>query len=117
LYQTLLESALRRKGTLLTAVIVAACVWIGVRLPQGLADLQEKRQMIRQLNEQNAAMKVENDRRRERIHRLESSPSEQEMEIRKQLKLAHPGDTTFILPNTPPAGSADSGSATPVPQP
>jgi cell division protein FtsB len=76
-------------------------VWIGIRLPQGLADLQEKRRLIRELTEQNAAAKRENDQRRERIHRLETSPSEQEMEIREQLKLARPGETTFVLPNTP----------------
>jgi cell division protein FtsB len=103
LYHTILESALKRKGALLAAVILAVCVWIGVRLPQGLSDLQEKRALIRQLTEVNAAMKLENDRRRERIRRLETSPSEQEMEIRKQLKLVKPGETTFILPNAPAA--------------
>ena len=36
-----------------------------------------------------------------RIRRLEESPSEQEMEIRKQLKLLKPGETTFILPDGP----------------
>jgi cell division protein FtsB len=112
LYQTFLASALRRKGALLAAVILAACVWIGIRLPQGLSDLQQKRLLIRQLTEENAAMRVENDRRRERIRRLESSPSEQEMEIRKQLKLVKPGETTFILPNTPAAVSPDGKPAT-----
>jgi hypothetical protein len=113
LYQTLLESAWRWKSTLLAFMIVAACVWIGVRLPQGLAGLREKRQLIRQLNEQNAAMRLENERRKDRIHRLETSPSEQEMEIRKQLKLARPTDTTFILPNAP----SDAPSEPPPPEP
>ncbi|MGH9593957.1 MAG: FtsB family cell division protein [Bryobacteraceae bacterium] len=114
LYHTLLESARRRKSTLLTVAIVAACVWIGVRLPQGLADLREKRQLIRQLNEENATMKRENDRRREHVHRLETSPSEQEMEIRKQLKLAHPNDTTFMLPN---GATPDAPTEPPPPEP
>jgi hypothetical protein len=47
-------------------------------------------------------MARENQRRRERIRRLEESRSEQEMEIRKQLKLQRPGETTFILPDAPP---------------
>jgi cell division protein FtsB len=113
LYQTILENLWRKKNTLLAVAIVAACVWIGVRLPQGLADLQEKRRIIRQLNEENAAMKHENELRRERIRRLNTSPSEQEMEIRKQLKLARPTDTTFMLPNAPP----DAPAEPPPPEP
>ena len=44
-------------------------------------------------------MRAENDERKLRIQRLESSSSEQEVEIRKQLKLQRPGETTFILPD------------------
>lgn len=103
MYQIFLEQGWRRKGVVVAVLMVAACVWIAVRLPQGLADLQEKRRIIRELTEQNAALKLENEHRRERIQKLETSPSEQEIEIRKQLKLARPGETIFILPNTPPA--------------
>ena len=53
------------------------------------------------LEEQNAAQAAENERRRERIHRLEQNSTEQEMEIRKQLKLLRPGETTFILEDPP----------------
>ena len=42
-----------------------------------------------------------NDSRRDRIKKLESSPSEQELEIRKKLKLLRPGETSFILPEQP----------------
>jgi cell division protein FtsB len=105
LQQTLLENVWRRKGAALAVMIVAACVWVAVRLPQGLADLQEKRRIVRELSEQNAAMRLENEHRRERIHKLETSPSEQETEIRKQLKLVRPGETTFILPTPAPPPS------------
>ena len=53
------------------------------------------------MQEQNAALTREIEHRRDRIRRLEESPSEQEMEIRKQLKLLKPGETTFILPDGP----------------
>jgi len=53
------------------------------------------------LEERNAALAHENELRRERLKRLQDSPSEQEMEIRKQLKLLRPGETTFILPDAP----------------
>lgn len=78
-----------------------AYTWIAVSGPQGLQALLEKRREIRQLQEQNAAMTREIEHRRDRIRRLEESPSEQEMEIRKQLKLLKPGETTFILPDGP----------------
>jgi len=74
---------------------------MALRGPQGIQALIEKRREIRELQEQNASMARENERRRERILRLENSTSEQEMEIRKQLKLLRPGETTFILPDAP----------------
>jgi cell division protein FtsB len=81
--------------------IVIAYAWIAVSGPQGLQTLLEKRREIRQLQEQNAVLIREIEHRRDRIRRLQESPSEQEMEIRKQLKLQRPGETTFILPDGP----------------
>jgi cell division protein FtsB len=63
----------------------------------------DRRQEIRTLQEKNAAMAREVDRRRDRIRRLTESTSEQDMEIRKQLKLLKPGETSFILPEAPSA--------------
>ena len=74
---------------------------IAVSGPQGLQTLLEKHREIRQLQEQNAALTREIEHRKDRIRRLEGSRSEQEMEIRKQLKLLKPGETTFILPEGP----------------
>ena len=76
-------------------------MWIAIKGPQGLQTLLEKHREILQLEEQNAERRLENARRQERIRRLEESHSEQEMEIRKQLKLLRPGETTFILPSGP----------------
>jgi len=84
---------------LLAVVVVYA--WIAVSGPQGLQTLLEKHREIRQLQEQNAALTREIEHRLDRIRRLEGSRSEQEMEIRKQLKLLRPGETTFILPEGP----------------
>ncbi|MBZ5635016.1 MAG: septum formation initiator family protein [Acidobacteriia bacterium] len=81
--------------------IVIAYAWIAVSGPQGLQALLQKRGEIRQLQEQNAELTREIEHRRDRIRRLEGSRSEQEMEIRKQLKLLRPGETTFILPDGP----------------
>ena len=83
--------------------MVALYGWIALRGPLGIQSLLDKRQEIRTLQEQNAAMARELELRRDRIRRLSDSPSEQEMEIRKQLKLLKPGETSFILPDSPPA--------------
>lgn len=82
--------------------IAAAYGWIALRGPLGIQSLLDKREEIRTLQEQNANMQREVERRRDRIRRLADSSSEQEMEIRKQLKLLKPGETTFILPDSPP---------------
>ena len=84
----------------MVVVLATAYGWVFLRGPQGFQTLIEKRREIRQLEERNANIKLENDRRKERIKRLEESHSEQEMEIRKQLKLQRPGETTFILPES-----------------
>jgi hypothetical protein len=81
---------------------------IALRGPLGIQSLLDKREEIRNLQEHNAGMQREVERRRDRIHRLAESSSEQEMEIRKQLKLLKPGETTFILSDSPPAADADA---------
>jgi cell division protein FtsB len=107
----ILKRIFRRKAALLAGAAIGGYIWLAFWGPQGVQALIEKHQEIRQLQEQNATRKLENERRREHIRRLEDSRSEQEMEIRKQLKLLRPGETTFLLPDTP----KDDTGATPVP--
>jgi cell division protein FtsB len=97
-----LRLRMRRAGYIVAFALVVVYGLVALRGPQGVAALLDKRQEVRQLEEQNAAKAAENERRRERIKRLQESTTEQEMEIRKQLKLLRPGETTFILPDAPP---------------
>jgi cell division protein FtsB len=99
--KTFIRTLSRRGGYLLIAMMVGVYGWVALRGPQGIHALLEKRHEVRQLQEENASAARENERRREHIRRLEQSQSEQEMEIRKQLKLLRPGETTFILPEAP----------------
>ena len=99
LHREILQAAMKRTGWVAAGTLALAYGWIALRGPQGLPALLEKHREIRRLEEQNAALAHENQLRRERVIRLESSRSEQEMEIRKQLKLLRPGETTFILPD------------------
>jgi cell division protein FtsB len=95
------ERGARRVAYAAAFVLIAAYGWMALKGPQGLQALLAKHREIRQLQEQNIELSRENERRRERIGRLKDSPSEQQMEIRKQLKLQKQGETTFILPDTP----------------
>jgi cell division protein FtsB len=105
---SMLQQVVRRGGMVAAVIFIAAYGWMALRGPQGLQALAEKHRQIRQLQEQNAAMVLENQRRKDHIQLLEESTSEQDMQIRKQLKLLRPGETTFILPDAPkekdPAG-------------
>ena len=101
MFEKFRNTVMGKKGAIVLLAIVIAYAWIAVSGPQGLEALMEKRHEIRELQEQNSALTREIEHRRDRIRRLEDSPSEQEMEIRKQLKLLKPGETTFILPDGP----------------
>lgn len=100
-------------SSLKRGLIVVAFALLGVfalrqlRGPEGLPSVRQKWDEIRQMEEQNATLQRENDYRRDRIKKLESSPSEQELEIRKKLKLLRPGETSFILPEQPKPPAAD----------
>jgi cell division protein FtsB len=91
----------RRAGYTILLGLMAMYGVMALRGPRGIPALLEKRREIRQLEEQNAASAAEIERRRERIERLQHSGPEQEMEIRKQLKLQRPGENTFLLPDAP----------------
>jgi len=113
LFEQLRKAVMGKKGAMVLLAIAIAYAWIAVSGPQGLQALLEKRREIRELEEQNAALTREIEHRRDRIRRLEESTSEQEMEIRKQLKLQKPGETTFILPDGPKPSPPAPDSAKP----
>ena|ERR1700682_2806022 len=87
-------------------VVIGVYGFVALRGPQGIPALLDKWRDIHALEEQNATMQRENEYKKERIRKLKDSPAEQEMEIRKKLKLLRPGETTFILPEAPKAAEA-----------
>src|SRR6202789_2304597 len=102
-----MSSSVRRVVILVVFALVGAFGLAELRGPQGLPALRGKWNEIRQFEEENANLQRENDYRRDRIKKLESSPSAQELEIRQKLKLLRPGETSFILPeqDKPPSDS------------
>jgi len=88
------------------AVVLIAGVAYGfaeMRGPNGLGRLMEKRQEIRTLEQQNEVLHKEIEAKKNRIGRLMDSPEEQELEIRKRLKLVKPGERSYILEDARPA--------------
>ena len=76
---------------------------VAFRGPNGVPALMEKRRQITVLQEQNATLAADNQRKRERIEKLDKDRAVQELEIRKRLKLLRPGETQFILPDQKPS--------------
>ena len=93
-----LSHSLRRyKGPLFSGIAILTLGWAAYSGSSGYRDLVAKREQIRELQEQNAVLESENAVKRARVERLESSQSEQDIEIRK-LNLTKPGETVFMLP-------------------
>ena len=115
-----MKKALNPIVFLIIAALVATYSYLTFRKPQGLPALRGKWTEIRQMEEDNAALQGENEYRRKRIEKLRDNASEQELEIRKKLKLLRPGETSFILPDQPkPAAPAPprGDSKAPLPPP
>ena len=96
-----MHALLVKSGMLITLILVVTYGVAALRGPNGVHALSEKRRQIRDLQEQNASLDAENKRKRDRIDQLKHSRPAQELEIREKLKLMRPGETQFILPETP----------------
>lgn len=93
-----LKTAARRIGLVLILVLSGMYVFATLHGPYGIPALFERRREVRSLQEQNADLMRRLQERKDYIERLKNSPAEQELEIRKRLKLVRPGDTEFIVP-------------------
>lgn len=96
-----MKDLIQKSGMVVTLILVGTYGVVALRGPNGVGALAEKRRQIRDLQEQNASLDAENKRKRNRIDLLKNSREAQELEIRERLKLMRPGETQFILPETP----------------
>jgi cell division protein FtsB len=105
-----MNSSLRRVLILTGFALIGAYGLRELRGPGGLPALRQKWDEIRQFEEENANLQRENQYRRDRIKKLQGNQAEQELEIRKELKLLRPGETSFILPeqDKPKQSNSDS---------
>lgn len=74
----------------------ASYAFFTLRGPHGIPWLLEKQREIHEMEDRNGKLDQEIERMRDHIKRLESDPSEQELEVRERLKLVKPGEKVFI---------------------
>ena len=78
-------------------VFLLAAIYAFFAFPKGMHGWQEKQRQIQALEKRNASLAREVERKKEHIKRLDHNPAEQELEIRKRLKLAHPDEKVYIV--------------------
>jgi len=78
--------------------VAAGYAWFTLTGPHGVQALREKRESITTLQQENSLLRQEIDRRRDRILKLKDNRDEQDLEIRRRLKLIRPGETYLLLP-------------------
>ena len=83
-------------------VFLAAVTYAFFAFPKGMRAWQDKQRQIQELEQRNAAMAQAVERKKEHIGRLTDSPAEQELEIRKRLKLLHPQEKQYIVGDPEP---------------
>ncbi len=85
------------------AILVAAAggLFFGLRVPQSIAELRQKHQVIRELQKSNADLSKEVGEKRERVRKLRDDRTEQEFEIKKRLKLQRETETAIVPEPTP----------------
>jgi cell division protein FtsB len=93
-----MKPAVVRVGRIVAFLAGAVLLFFGLHVPQGLSALKEKHESIRQLQKQNADLEKELAGKRERVRKLRDSRTEQEMEIRRQLRYQREGETSIYVP-------------------
>ena len=95
-YHLTMKSSVIRFLYAMALVIAVVYAFFAMRGPHGVAAYTQKRQEIREMEESNAALARENQVKREYIERLRQSQAEQELEIRRRLKLVKPNEKVFM---------------------
>jgi cell division protein FtsB len=90
----------RTRTILSTSVLLAAgfLAVFSLARPSGLPMVFERSRQIRELREQNANLQRSIEQRKERIKSLSENRSDQDLEIRRDLRLLKKKETTFVLP-------------------
>ena len=90
----------------LLLVFLAAVSYAFVAFPRGMRTWQERQRLIDDKEKTNTVLVQQVEKQKERIRRLANDPAEQELEIRRKLKLNLPDEKVVITgePEKKPAG-------------
>jgi cell division protein FtsB len=97
----LYRSVFRPVLILFGLIALAAYATIMLRGPQGLGALQDKRDAVHQLQDENADLMKQIEEKKRRIDKLEHDHGTQEKVVRERTGKTRPGDTSFIVPDQP----------------
>ena len=90
--------ALRRIVFAAAIFVAGGFAFVHLRGPNGIPALTEKRKAVRTLEEQNEALRKDNERRKLRNKDLQQNPETWDLEIRKRMEKLKKGETNFKLP-------------------
>jgi cell division protein FtsB len=96
-----MKARLTRFAYVVAFLLAAIYAVVTLTGPSGLAALREKQRQIRAEEQRNSSLRQENARAEERIRRLGADQSEQERVVEERLKLVHPGEKVYVLPDAP----------------
>ena len=91
-----MKAPLVRMAYFAAFLAAASYAFFTLRGPHGVPWLLEKQREIHEMEEKNTKLDREIERMRDHIKRLETNPSEQELEVRERLKLVKPGEKVYI---------------------
>ena len=94
-------------------LIVAVGVTAYLKSPAGIPAALQKRDQIRSIEAENQKLRGEVERRKERIHRLETDQDFRDKQVRERYNVQKPNEQTIILPSNPPAPTEQSTQSTP----
>ncbi|MDE3165055.1 MAG: septum formation initiator family protein, partial [Acidobacteriota bacterium] len=80
-----------------------------VAFPRGMHSWQDKERQIADKEKSNTNLVHQLEKQKERIRRLSTDSEEQELEIRKRLKLARPEEKIFITGEPDPSAKPEPG--------
>jgi|SRR5579885_1270746 len=92
-----MKASYARIAYIVAFLVIAGYAVATLQGPRGVRALFLKEAQIKELENRNAMLAREIERKRERIKRLSDNPAEQELEIRERLKLVNPTDKVYII--------------------
>jgi cell division protein FtsB len=88
-----MKAPLTRSVYVMAFLMVVSYAFFTLRGPKGIPGLLERQRQIQEMEKRNTTLARDIERTRERIKILTENP---EMEIRRRLKLVHPGEKIYI---------------------